>query len=589
MSRSGGEGGRPSGAGVRRGAFAALALALAAAPAWPQVEPQPLTGIELTRPVNQALLQLQEDWLQWMSAFYQNNPQGAQQQVADLRATLEVVGMSRLPDLSVAATVRAVESARQGNFERAAWGLAAADALDPGRPDVDFGRAILAWERGSYVQAGWYHLVGYARLLAQPEHRRLWLANAVLGALAVGLLAGAGFVVVQLAAKGGQLYRGFAAAFGRRLPAPVGHLLALLVLLWPLAVPDGLVWALLYWSVLLWGYASVSERVVLALVWVAAGAAPWVVSTQQQQMAITLSPAGRALEALESGRLYGGLFSDLGVLRTLLPNSSTVRELVGDVHRRLGQWEEARARYAKVVEAEPENVTALINLGAYYFRKGDFGNAVQLFQRAAAADPASAAAYYNLSQAYSESYLFNEQRRALWQARAVGEARVSHWIQNPRADRVVTFDGGIARGRQIRRELALSWRKEQSDEPDLRRHAPLALPVVALLLALAFQRLRPISPGGDAALGAVERTGPLARLARVALPGLAAAEEGKGGRAYGALLVLAALVLVLAPDRLGYSLPLGFDPGDAVPVAVAVAGLVAFFAARLWWDVKRYL
>lgn len=83
-------------------------------------------------------------------------------------------------------------------------------------------------------------------------------------------------------------------------------------------------------------------------------------------------------------------------------------------HRRLGQWEYARAIYRQVLESEPDNVEALLALGSYYHLKGEFTSAGQYYQRATATEPPSAAAYYNLSLAHSEAYQFEEDRGRRW-------------------------------------------------------------------------------------------------------------------------------------------------------------------------------
>src|SRR6185436_286016 len=104
-----------------------------------------------------------------------------------------------------------------------------------------------------------------------------------------------------------------------------------------------------------------------------------------------------------------------------------------------------RSLYRQVLEKEPENTSALMNLGAYFFLKGDFGNAIQYFQKVATIDSKNAAAQFNLSQSYSESYLFDESKRALAQARALDEERVDFWVRNLSQQRVVINSGGMER------------------------------------------------------------------------------------------------------------------------------------------------
>jgi len=294
----------------------------------------------------------------------------------------------------------------------------------------------------------------------------------------------------------------------------------------------------------------------------------------------------RAVAALNEGRLYGALFTDLGLLPSMLPDSVAVRQMLGDLHRLLGQWDEARIYYAQVLEKEPQNVDALIDLGAYHFLTGDHGGAVQFFQRAATADPNSAAAYYNLSQAYSDAYQFGEQREALARARQLDEGRVNRWIQQSSGDRVITFNGGLERHDQVLRNLERTMQAPATPATavhNVRRWLPLGVSLTALVLALALQRLL---PRGDSPPPPklVNRPGRLAMLLRVALPGIPSAEDGNGGRAYLALLVVALALVLVGGSRLIFPLPLGLQPGAAAPTVAAASLLVVFFASRVWAD-----
>jgi len=311
------------------------------------------------------------------------------------------------------------------------------------------------------------------------------------------------------------------------------------------------------------------------------GSVPLLVSAQQRRLATTLAPPARAIEQLAQRRLSGSLFTNLAALRASLPESPAVRQLLGDVHRRLGQWEQARAFYVAVLEVEPQNTAALIDLGAYYFRKGDHGRAIELFQRAATADPQSAAAFYDLSQAYSQSYLFTESRQALSQARDLDEALVSRWIQRPDPDRVQTIDGGLQRAPEIRRLLA-AQRRQATGPPSLDRWRRIGgLPVAVLLtlgaVAFDFWRRRVPRPG----VPALPQGGALGRWARALLPGLAAAEAGDGWRGFEALLAVAALAILPLMGRLGYRIPWGLDPGNGLVVAALVIGFGLFFGRRV--------
>ena len=431
-------------------------------------------------------------------------------------------------------------------------------------------------------------LKAYPRIFLHPLERGLWFQDLLLWALVLLLVTGGLFLAVQMLTKGTSLFQDLADLFGRKLPRPVAYVLAGAVLLWPLALPYGPIWLLLYASVLLWGYASTSERAVMVALWLLLGAAPQLVELQRRQVAVTLSPPGLAMQSLQDHRLYGSLFADLGVLRGVLPQSVAVKQLLADVHRTLNQWDLARALYKQVLEAEPSNAAALIDLGDYSFLKGDFSSAIQSYQQAATADPRNPAAPYNLSQAYSESYNFDEQRGALKRAQDLDLARVKYWMDNPQ-QRVVALPGGINRIPEIRRELAANWagREVRSGPPEVLRRGlsmlfSLGLVLIALTLHLAR---RPFSYTERAV--EVFPEGAFDRWGRILLPGVASAEVGEGVRSFLALLVPTALLMLPLLGRLGMTVPWRYDPGNSLSWILTILGLAIYFGVRLWRELRH--
>jgi tetratricopeptide (TPR) repeat protein len=559
-------------------ALALLFLLLPAGAAGEASSPQ-VTGVEMTAPVRQTLKQIEEQWLDWI---VQTNPQQAERAVTELLDVARQLGMSRLPDLSAGALARAVQSARQKNFARAQWEIAAAERFDPGRPETAFAESQVDWLRGDYLGAVLARLRAYPRIFLHPLERYLWLQDLLLWALILLLVAGGLFLAVQMLTKGTSLFQDLADLFGRKLPRPVAYALAGAVLLWPIALPYGPLWLILYASVLLWGYASASERAVLIALWLLLGAAPQLVELQRRQVAVVLSPPGLAMQSLQDRRLYGSLFADLGVLRGVLPESVAVKQLLGDVHRTLNQWDLARALYRQVLEAEPGNAAALLDLGDHAFLKGDFSGAIQSFQQAATADPRNPAAPYNLSQAYSESYMFDEQKGALRRAQDLDLARVNAWMAAQQ--RVVALPGGLNRIPEIRRELAESWRdREVRSGPGevLRRGLSVFLSLSLVLIALTLHLAR--RPFGYTERAAeIFPEGAFDRWGRILLPGVASAEVGEGGKSFLALLVPTALLMLPLLGRLGTTIPWRYDPGDLLSKIAAVLGLSIYFGVRLW-------
>ncbi len=575
---------------VGRAGLIALALAvvlLAPRGAAGQAVSSPqVTGVEMTPQVRQTLKQIEEQWLEWS---VQTNREQADRAVGSLLEIAHQLGVSRLPDLAGGAIARAVAAARQKDFARAHWALAAAERFDPGRPETAFAESTVDRLQGDFLGAAAARLRAYPRLFNHPLESYLWFQDLLFWALVLLLVTGGLFFAVQMLTKGTVLFQDLADLFGRKLPRSVALAFAGVVLLWPLALPYGAIWLPLYWSALLWGYASASERVVMVAVWLLLGAAPQLVELQRQRVAVALSPPALAMESLQEHRLYGSLFADLGLLRAVLPESVAVKHLLADVHLSLNQWEIARSLYRQVLEAEPNNATALLDLGDYAFLKGDFTSAIQSFQMAAAADPLSPAPPYNLSQAYSESYLFDEQKAALKKAQDLDLVRVNSWMADPQRTRVVNLMGGIARIPQIRRELAATWgHREASAGPlaILRQWQGLFLALGLILVAVSLQLARrPFATTERAAEvfpeGAFERWG------RALLPGVASAEIGEGGKSFFALLVFTSLLMLPLIGRLGSRIPWRYDPGNILSWILAALGLAIYFGARLRRELRH--
>ena len=227
-----------------------------------------------------------------------------------------------------------------------------------------------------------------------------------------------------------------------------------------MALPGGVFWLALYWSALLWGYGSTSERLILAGLWVVSAGVPMIIADQQRRVALELSPPSRAMTQVLERRLSGSLFNEIGVLRSASARSTAALQFVGDLHRILGQWEFARSVYNRVLETEPKNAAALIDLGAFYFRKSEFAKAVDFYKRAAEADPEDPTPFFNLSVAYSESYHSDESRRALSRPRAwtIAKSEAGSRVAPPERVVTVTVDCAAA---EIRTEFAAPRREHE--------------------------------------------------------------------------------------------------------------------------------
>ena len=546
--------------------------------------------MELSTPVRHQLRLLHDAWQNWTRAYYRADPEAADTAIERLQAINLHLGMSRLPDLSVAAAAFAVLAAQEGDFVRARWTLSSSRRLDPQRPETDFAEAAIRRLEGNSLGSLTSGLKGYLRLLSFPLERKIWLQNVGLWLMLALILSGGVFVALELLTRGGRLYREILGLFSPRAPRPLADLLVVAALVWPLLLPSGVLWLALYWSILLWGYGSLSEKLAFVALWLALALTPLLLSVQQRSVQLALIPPSRAIENLANGRLYGALFSDLGVLRALIPDSPAVIELVADLHRRFGQWDQARHLYNTLVqdvEQDPSYTAApLSNLGLYHLRKKDYGTAVNYFQRAAAVDPRSPEALYNLSQGYSQLFEFSRSNDALEQAKLIDRDRVEAWERRDLApeESGVGIDGGVARAPEIHRQLGAAWRA--GDRPatvlDLwRRHFSLSIAVATILLAGTLHLVRRQLEAPPAAA----EKGPLSnRWLRALVPGLQSVRLGGGARALLGIFLPVALATLPLMREFGYRSPLGVDPGTSLVVVTSAGALALLFLGRLGWE-----
>lgn len=371
----------------------------------------------------------------------------------------------------------------------------------------------------------------------------------------------------------------------RPLPKWLALVVTLVILAGPFFLPFGLLWFFVLWSVLLWGYGSAQERIVLMLIWLLAGTIPIGLAELDRRVSVAYSPAVRALHGLEQGRLSGSLFTDLSVLRAVLPQSTAVQHLEADLHANLGQWDVARSLYGQVLSDEPQNPAARNNLGVHLFLHGDNGGAARSFEKASDVDLSTAEAFFNLSQAYSASYLYKDSRRALREAQRIDPKSVGIWIQEAETQPVLLVQGGVARIGEIREALlATTSSSEEVVLPvvgEVRRGFSLLVACALILIAAALHLARRGFGYSEPSASLIRSGSAADLLLRVLVPGLFSAQDGRGLASYFAFLPVVGLLLLPLSWKWGYRQPWGYESGSALPWVLATLGLVGLLVFRL--------
>ncbi|MDH3403628.1 MAG: tetratricopeptide repeat protein [Acidobacteriota bacterium] len=537
----------------------------------------------LSRDTRSTLAAIQQDWSEWLAAYELNDGEAQDLALEGLVDGAAELGMKVLPELSLAAAVRAVESAGVGDRQRALRALEAAERLDPGRPETSFASAAIHRLEGSWGRFLGETARGYVRALGVPAMRRAWRHNLVLWLLTTLLLAGCAYVAILMLVRGPALVGSLLKALRRHLPVPVGVALILALLVWPLLLPARVQAVVLNWIILLWAYCVRSERWVLGCLLLAFGLTPIVLDEQRRQVGVEMASPVRAAEDARDGRLGGTVFGDLQRLAIVLPDSTAVLHLIADQHRRMGQCDQARGLYERVVEREPRNAGAWVDLGSCRFLGGEYGQAIESYRRGVAIDPDLAQAHFNLSLAFSELYRFAEADLALRRAQEIDSGRVAAWLKQTPRRAAAEVAAGLERSREIRRDLKASWVFEDDGaawSSPWRDYLSVPLALAGVLLAALVGRFLPVGLLEERASPLVTPAAGWGTLYRVLVPGLPDLEAGEPLRGLAGLVIVCGLLLVPWASAYGYRQPWGYEPAAGLGWAAALLGLALFFLLR---------
>jgi tetratricopeptide (TPR) repeat protein len=423
----------------------------------------------------------------------------------------------------------------------------------------------------------WSELVGYTRLGSVPLFWRLTVENLLIWAIAAVVVSGALFVALQLAVHGASLIDDIAEIVSRKRTITTAYLAALVVFILPVLVPAAWVVLPLYWAILLLPYARPSERAVIATVVAVLIATPFLLKAQTRRVAVELSPPMDAARSLGERRLYGGLIKDVEAVRSQLPDSPAAVHVLADLQQDLGQIEHARLLYQRVIDMEPLNVAAHNNVGVYYLRRRETSQAIDHLEKAASIDENRLEPHRNLWSLYRDYLAFEEAEQVLARVRALAPNGVANWFTEEGPAAIVVMRDGYERAPEIRKLLRASW-KPGSLEPAAsfsigRTVAVAAFLAIAVVIAVLLPRFRGTGRR-------TRRSGPGWR-ALAWVPGLGSMEEGRGWRAFLAVLVPVSVLLLPRLTTLGYRIPWGFNPGTAT-IWVVGALFLLFYLVRRW-------
>ena len=467
-----------------RGLLLLLAWVSPAAAQAPAPQPVPAGGSDEVAPLPPPATRsgLRGRWFEFQSALIDDDLSSAKLALADVLKTADRVGISRLSDFSRAALQQARLAERLGKHSRADVAIDAAIQLDPDLFDARWERARILVGRRRYSEAATALFSGVQAVARAQESRREFLSNVAILASASLALATAALIVALLIRYIRRLLHDFkersTPLFGRR-----GAVIAALAFLGlPLWISFGPFWLLLYWSVLVSIYAETAERIVLWLALVVLGLVGPALQMIADENLVARSPLVSAAIDLNERREEGGSVDLLRRASQIFPEDPDVWYLLGRFAQRRDDYEEASADYARSLKNDPGNFRSMIAMGNIHFWEGDLSESMTDYRNAIQRQPNSALAYYNLSVAQGDSYLFDQQKESLANARVLSPRDVDRWIESPTLARVLSLDYSVQEAATRSRR----WSRETKSQilPGI-GHEPTLLELLTTVPALA--------------------------------------------------------------------------------------------------------
>ncbi len=183
--------------------------------------------------------------------------------------------------------------------------------------------------------------------------------------------------------------------------------LKIFVILIPLFLRLDILWALLFWSILLWGYVSPRKRTIIIIFLIILTYLPFFLKSSSSFLNSRLVEI--MLEINEANydnwdrrteeRLRTWLFNH--------PDDEEVLFTLGLIEKRKGNYSQSEEFYRRALQYNPYRSGGFSNLGNVYLAQKQVADAINFYQQAIELNPEKGSYYYNLYRAYTQENLFS--------------------------------------------------------------------------------------------------------------------------------------------------------------------------------------
>jgi tetratricopeptide (TPR) repeat protein len=378
-------------------------------------------------------------WFGWLAAQEEGDGSLARAKVDEILKHAQKIEIRRMTDLALSATLLGRRELAAGRKEIARDAFTAAMRFDPDLPEPRWARLSLAASTRA-----WGDLVpdlfGAIRAtFADAESRRVVLVRLVLIFLLTACAAALAAILVLLVRHGPRLVHDLRESAETILHGRATGVAVAAFLVAPLLLSLDVLWLALFFFVLLFGYASLEQKIATSLALVLSMLLLPVLDRVAYDLSTTSSPILRAAEALHESRYDQRVLDNLEAAKSIVPDDVDIRFVLGRLYQALGQNDRAISEYTEGSRMAPGDIRCLVNRGNIRFVDGDLGSAQEDYQEALKRNGRSIAARYNLALLYAETFRTIEAAQTLQEARALDAHAVQVFQEAPTLVKVVSI------------------------------------------------------------------------------------------------------------------------------------------------------
>jgi Tfp pilus assembly protein PilF len=391
-------------------------------------------------------------WPQAASAAREGDYDAAAKRSSDLLSIGRTYGITSFPQY--AASAAGLASASEKNADLARWASTTATQLDNKSPAVAFSDADRAGRRKAWGEAVPLVLRGFTRVLGDYRSGVLSRADLIIVAALAIVLTAVLLAIALFLRYGRAMAHDFRELLSSRFTGGSVSVLAFALLFLPIFLWLGPTWLLFYWLAIFFPYASVAERVAVAVLLILVALLPVTIDYASTRVAGVESPVVMAAVSSEQQAYQPEALRRMQELIAVVPDHPVLQLLAGNMQSFEGNEDQAQQHYNRAAELRPTYAGAHVNLGNLLYLNNEYQAAMTEYRKAQQADPKLAAAFYNHSVASGETYKFDQQAEMLENARKANRAFVERIARNAPPQKIVMYSPSIDEAWDITAELS---------------------------------------------------------------------------------------------------------------------------------------